>query len=133
LQWRSQDVGDDRNVQHLPRKTVGSEQNQPRKEANSGIASKAVEIRIPKPLGAHIMPPYSLGAGHRAIGYSVCPARFCLALVLSFLAILLSLSFGIGMFTLDIVYGKYVIFILIFRGSLQRVELSLKEVLNFGF
>lgn len=40
LQQRPQDVGDDRNMEHLPRKAIGNEWNQPKRSLRS--AGKAI-------------------------------------------------------------------------------------------
>jgi hypothetical protein len=52
-------------------------------------------LDLPKPFGAHILIPCALDAGQGATGFKVCPA-----LVHFFLVILLSLSFGMRLFTL---------------------------------
>jgi hypothetical protein len=64
---------------------------------------KAIEMELPKCIGDHVLLSSAPGAGCDATGFSVCPAGFW-----SFLAILVFLSFGMGIFTLAIMCWKYV-------------------------
>jgi hypothetical protein len=83
LQWKPQDVEDDRNVKHLPSKVAGTEWSQVRREATWTSSSKVIGLGLPKHLGAHIMTPHALDANLEATGFSVCPAGYqpCLSLV----------------------------------------------------
>jgi hypothetical protein len=58
MQWRSQEVGDVRNVDHLLRKAVSSEWSQSKTEAMWATASKATGTGLSKPSGTHIIPLY---------------------------------------------------------------------------
>lgn len=57
----------------LPRETTGIMQSQPRRVAVWDATSKAIELRLPKPVGVHILlqcAPYA-----RAVGFNVCPSN----------------------------------------------------------
>jgi hypothetical protein len=75
LQWRPQDAGDARNMEHLLRKTTGNEWSHPKREAMWAVASKTIWAGLPKLVGVYIRShgPY---VGHGATGFSVCPAGF---------------------------------------------------------
>jgi hypothetical protein len=59
-----------------------------------GVGLKAMAV------GDHIMTPHAPDARHRSTGFNVFPSGFALALVRTFLAILLFLPFEMGMFSL---------------------------------
>jgi hypothetical protein len=49
LEWRPQEVRDDRNVKHLLRKAAGSRWSQPKREAIYVSTSKAIGVGFPSP------------------------------------------------------------------------------------
>jgi hypothetical protein len=74
LQWRPQEVEDVKNVEYLPSKASGSEQNQPKKEAMCDATIKNMGMGLYKPFGSHIMRHSALDARQRAAEFNVCPA-----------------------------------------------------------
>jgi hypothetical protein len=72
-QWKSQEVRDARNIEYLPRKTVGSEHSQPKRKREPMWVAVDNVIGV-EPFGTHIMPFYALDAGCGDAGFNVCPA-----------------------------------------------------------
>lgn len=54
-------------------KTTKSEQSHPNREVTRATTSKTPRVRPPKPFRAHILPLFTLTAGHRATGLNVYP------------------------------------------------------------
>jgi hypothetical protein len=50
-QHRSQDVGDARDLECLPRKAAGNEGNENKGKARWATASKVIRVGLPKPFG----------------------------------------------------------------------------------
>lgn len=76
LHWRSQEVRNVRNMEHLLRKTAGREHNKPGREAMRTTANKNIRAELPKPSGSHILLPCFPDAGHRDIEFHICPTEF---------------------------------------------------------
>lgn len=67
----------------LTKEAEGSEESCPRRIVWAS-AVKAIGQELLKPLGTRVIPPLDLDTRHNASGFSVCFARFHLALVQTF-------------------------------------------------
>lgn len=98
VQWRPQEVGDARNVEHLLKKSHGSKA-EPDQNKVWAAASEDIGVRPLKPSGTHILPHYAIDAGHKPTSFSVFPAGVWATLIQLF-SIPLIFPFSTGMFTL---------------------------------
>jgi hypothetical protein len=96
LQWRSQGIGDARNMKHLLRKAAGSKQSQSKREARHAVGSRAAGIGLRKPLSVYI----TLRAQDAGRDLMFSLLDFVLLLVLFFLSVPSFLPFGMEMFIL---------------------------------
>jgi hypothetical protein len=72
LHWRSQDIGDAKKTECLPRKIADNSETGLTVSGRSAN-SETIATGLPKSIGAHIPILCVCNAGHRAIGFNVCP------------------------------------------------------------
>lgn len=113
MQWRPQETGAISILEHLLRKSTGFKLSQTKRYVMRVTINKAIQVRLPKPFGAHVSSPYSLDDGHSAKAFNVYHVSFGLLLVWILSCphpSLLKWEY----LPCPIVYWKYLTFLLIF-------------------